>query len=431
MSCDCNLAEPLVFFRPLLAFDQNLYDVKCESPKALMSRQMRSFFEGNSIKELVCNYTGNGLCPSHCTCVTEPRYFSKHQGRVIFATIINCTHSSLQRLPHILPESDEIEFYFTGRSIKNLLNEHYLPRVTVLKLQSMPYFAKTALQNLKSLKQMYLPRKAQINGIPKELSFLHPCVFLQEDNFVMNCTCSLKWMIEWLSLAASEKCRNNFEFQCLGGNNIETASAYLQNMNCISPTYRSIYVAITSMFLAALVFVCCIVAICKWKCEIRILFRESKLGKLMRLRTALDQDRVVFISFDGSNQYLHSFIFSKLEPFLVTNGFHVFIPPRDLALGSIRSEEAAWQISVSRYYITFLSLGYLDEDVFETRSEGKCIWNGYLSDNRKELLILNYDLLKLSDVPCSKMRAVLRAGNVVDFDAGENTILSKIFKTFI
>lgn len=115
---------------------------------------------------------------------------------------------------------------------------------------------------------------------------------------------------------------------------------------------------------------------------------------------------------------------------MVTNGFHVFIPSRDLAVGSVRSEEAAWQISVSRYYITFLSLSYLDEDVFETRSEWRYIWNGYLSDNRKELLVLNYDLLKPSDVPCSKMRAVLRAGNVVDFDAGENTIFSKIVKLF-
>nr|XP_034327643.1 uncharacterized protein LOC105318979 [Crassostrea gigas] len=395
-----------------------------------MSRQMRSFFEGNSIKELVCNYTGNGLCPSHCKCVTEPRYFSKHQGRVIFATIINCTHSSLQRLPHMLPESDEIEFYFTGRSIKNLLNEHYLPRVTVLKLQSMPYFAKTALKNLKSLKQMYLPRKAQINGIPKELSFLHPCVFLQEDNFVMNCTCSLKWMIEWLSLDVSSECQRNFEFKCLTKNNTEPARTYLQNIDCNVHTSDSIYLTLTSMCLALLVLLLFLTATWKRKCEIRLLIRETKLGKLLRSRVTLDQDRVVFISFDGSNHCIHSFIFQKLEPFLVTNGFHVFIPSRDLAVGSVRSEEAAWQISVSRYYITFLSLSYLDEDVFETRSEWRYIWNGYLSDNRKELLVLNYDLLKPSDVPCSKMRAVLRAGNVVDFDAGENTILSKIVKLF-
>lgn len=79
----------------------------------------------------------------------------------------------------------------------------------------------------------------------------------------------------------------------------------------------------------------------------------------------------------------------------------------------------------------FFFLGYLDEDVFEIWSEWRCIWNGYLLDNRKELLVLNYDLLKLFDVLCSKMRVVLWVGNVVDFDVGENIILFKIVKIFI
>lgn len=429
--CDCNLAQSLVFFSPILALiDRDYFYVKCNGPKALTGQKLRSFLEGNRITQLVCNYTGVALCPSQCACVKEPRYSPKKFFNVILVTSITCNNSSLYRLPHILPESDEIEFRFNGSGIKELTNEHYLPRVTVLKLVSMPLFDKMALENLKNLKELSLPRKAQLNGIPKELSFLHPCVFLLEDNFVMNCTCSLKWMIEWLSLDVSSECQRNFEFKCLTKNNTEPARTYLQNIDCNVHTSDSIYLTLTSMCLALLVLLLFLTAAWKRKCEIRLLIRETKLGKLLRSRVTLDQDRVVFISFDGSNHCIHSFIFQKLEPFLVTNGFHVFIPSRDLAVGSVRSEEAAWQISVSRYYITFLSLSYLDEDVFETRSEWRYIWNGYLSDNRKELLVLNYDLLKPSDVPCSKMRAVLRAGNVVDFDAGESTIFSKIVKLF-
>lgn len=429
--CDCNLAQPLVFFRPILvAIDRDFFYVRCDGPQQLTGQTLPSFVKGNNITQLVCNYTGVALCPPQCACVTEPRYSNKKNLHVILVTIITCNNSSLYRLPHILPESDEIEFRFTGSGIKELTNEHYLPRVTVLKLVSMPRFDKIALENLKSLKELSLPRKAQLNGIPKELSFLHPCVFLQEDDFVMNCTCSLQWMIEWSSLVVSSECQKTFEFKCLTKNNIETARTYLQNMDCTIPTSDTIYLTLTSMCLALLILLLFLTAAWKRKCELRLLIRETKLGKLLRSQATLDQDRVVFISYDESNQCIHSFIFKTLEPLLVTKGFHVFIPPRDLALGSVRSEEAAWQISASRYYITFLSLRYLDEDVSETRSEWRCIWNGYLSDNRKELLVLNYDLLKLSDVTCSKMRAVMRAGNVVDFDAGENTILSKIVQLF-
>ena len=101
-----------------------------------------------------------------------------------------------------------------------------------------------------------------------------------------------------------------------------------------------------------------------------------------------------------------------------------------MSVGSVRSEEAEWQISVSRYYITFLSEFNLNDDVLEARNEWRCVWNGYLSDDRKQLVVLNYDLLQVTDISCSKMKAVVRAGNFIDFSDGEKIIFSKISKIF-
>ena len=178
-----------------------------------------------------------------------------------------------------------------------------------------------------------------------------------------------------------------FEFKCLSNKNstngTERAISYLQEMDCSVTSTDSVFVLATSMALATL---CGVLLTATWKrrCEIRIVFRETWIKKLLRRRKTLDQDCVIFISFDGDNSDIRSFILKRLEPVLVTKGFHVFVPSRDLSVGSVRSEESAWQISVSRYYITFLSEFYLSDDVFETRNEWRCIWNGYLSDNRKQ-----------------------------------------------
>ena len=435
ISCNCFLAQPLAYFRPLLiTIDRDFFNVECQSPDMLRGRLVQSFGEGDHIRELICNHTEGALCPQSCTCVTEPRFSEPQYDKIVFVTIISCSNSPLHRLPHVLPKSDEIEFHFTGKSVTRVTAEHYLSRVTVFNFLFMPQFEKMAISNLTSLKQLSVPRAGQVGGIPRELSRLHPCVFLQESDFVMNCTCSLQWMFEWLTSIREGKCQTQFEFKCCSNKNstngTERAISYLQEMDCSVTSTDSVFVLATSMALSTLCGVLLLTATWKRRCEIRIVLRETWIKKLLRRRKTLDQDCVIFISFDGDNSDIRSFILKRLEPFLVTKGFHVFVPSRDLSVGSVRSEESAWQISVSRYYITFLSEFYLSDDVFETRNEWRCIWNGYLSDDRKQLVVLNYDLLKVTDISCSKMKAVVRAGNFIDFSDGENVIFSKISKIF-
>jgi hypothetical protein len=86
---------------------------------------------------------------------------------------------------------------------------------------------------------------------------------------------------------------------------------------------------------------------------------------------------------------------------------------------------------VSRYYILFLSANYFEEESLRTLKDWNCIWNNFLSDSRKKLLVINYDLLDVAEVPCRKFRAIMRTGNVVDFASGEKNIFSKISEAFL
>lgn len=120
-----------------------------------------------------------------------------------------------------------------------------------------------------------------------------------------------------------------------------------------------------------------------------------------------------------------------MEPFLAGNGLSAFVPSRDLPLGSVRAEEAAYQIFVSRHYLVILSEGYSDEESIVTHNEWKSIWNRYMSDFRKNLLVINFDLMKPAEVSCRKLRAYLRFGNVINFAEGEKKTFSQMSNTFV
>ena len=110
---------------------------------------MQSFWDGNHIRELICNHTEGALCSKSCTCVTESRYSETQFDKIVFVTNIRCSNSLLHWLLHALPQSDEIEFQFTGKSVERVTAEHYLSRV--FNFLFMPQFEKMAISNLTSL----------------------------------------------------------------------------------------------------------------------------------------------------------------------------------------------------------------------------------------------------------------------------------------
>ncbi|XP_062577146.1 uncharacterized protein LOC134239024 [Saccostrea cucullata] len=429
ITCDCKLAEPLAYFKPLTKYiDRTYFYMSCQNPPVLKGSLIINFLDGDRISELVCDYTGTPLCPRGCSCVKTPRYSSAGETQLTFTLSINCSQSKIQRLPHILPEINEIEFYLHGSFITHIKEEHYLPRVFVMELSNLPSFEHGALGKLKRLKEFSIPRKAQFYGIPREFSCFDPCVFLQKQDFIVNCTCSHSWMYEWL-VTRNGNCSTGFAFKCLVGISAEKMITYIPHMDCQEKSDYSIYILLFNCSFLGICVAVFAAAVYRYKYEIRLIYRTSRACKRPSSQGVLDQDCVVFVSYDGENQDLHSWILKSLEPFLILKGFHVFLPTRDLPLGSVRSDETAWQISVSRFYIVHLSDNYLNEDSLYTYKEWTCIWESYLADSRKRLLVINYDLIGPADTSCNKMKSVLHAGDVVSFSKGENLMFSKISKT--
>lgn len=429
ISCDCQMAQPLAYFKPLAyVIDRDYFNITCETPKALHGNLVRPFLEKNRISQLICNYTGFAMCPERCSCVKRPKYTHSNYGALTFTLSINCTRANIHRLPRILPESDQIEFYLQGNILRSITKQHYLSRVTVLELSAMPTFENGSLESMIRLRIFFIPSLQQLKGISREFEFFHPCVFLQKDNFIVNCTCSHLWMHEWLMTNSPVNCRSNFTFKCISRAGTENMFTYLPEMDCSEKSNK--FVLIWSLSIIAICFASLFVTVQMWKYEIQLACRMFNKCKRSQCGGNLARDCVMFVSCDGGNYDIHSWVFKTLEPFLITKGFYVFLPARDLPFGSVRCEEIAREISASNCYIVILSVNYLEECSFDTRNEWRLIWNVFVSDKRKRLFVINYDLLKKSSVSCRKMRAVLRATNVVDFSAGENIIISKLSETF-
>ncbi|XP_048734523.1 uncharacterized protein LOC125650348 [Ostrea edulis] len=424
--CDCRIARFLLFFKQYIdIMDRDYFNITCEFPEAFRGRSLPSIIRKGEIEDLICNYTSLTVCPKRCQCIDRPKRASPSEPKMKLVLNMNCTGAKINHLPHILPHCDEIEFDLRGTPIREITTEHYLELVTVLELPGMPSFETGALENLTHLQVFSVPRSDQLSGIPPALSSLNPCVFLQRGDFVMNCTCSHIWMVDWIQTKAIKKCSPH-SFQCLNGGDTEQLLTYLPRLVCTETHHE--YLLLLSITSATIFFFIVLIFIYIWKYEFKIMIRSNWI--CTRPKKYVDQDCVVYLSYDEKMKDIDSWLINTLEPFLTRNGLATFIPSRDLPLGCVRVDETAWQISVSRHYIIFLSDNYFEEDSFQTHTEWKHIWNNYFYDSRKKLLIINYDLLNSTQVPCGKFRAVMRINDVVDFASGEKKIFSKISATF-
>jgi hypothetical protein len=118
-----------------------------------------------------------------------------------------------------------------GNKIQEITVEQYLKQVTILKLSLMPSFETGVLVSLPYLRVFSVPRSQQLNRIPRDFSILNPCVFLQREDFVLHCTCSYLWMVDWVSTKSFKICSSN-PFRCLNGSKEESLLTYLPMLVC-------------------------------------------------------------------------------------------------------------------------------------------------------------------------------------------------------
>ncbi|XP_061172268.1 uncharacterized protein LOC133181720 [Saccostrea echinata] len=428
IKCDCILAKIILHFKPFLEkIDREFFEVECKDPALFHGLTVPDIINENRITDMTCNYTSYPSCPFRCSCIIRPdsEYFTS--SNTVLKLIMDCTNADLVRLPNIFLESDEIELYLQGNKITRIPLKHYLNRISVLELSVIPMFDKGALENLTRLQSFSVPRSQQLEGIPPFFSFFKPCVFLQKGDFVVNCTCANQWMYDWLIIKGAE-CNTPFEFRCFLGDKHESLIKIIPKLICFEKDNTAFYVLFSCGAGILLIFIVVSVLLFNFKFEISVILKRYKASRISRKTTK----ECIYISFDERNEDINTWVLKTLEPFLIEKDWSVFIPSRDLPLGSVRSDESAWQVAVTRYFIVFLSTNYFEDEWFETRNEWKYIWNSYIraSSERKELLLINYDLMKVSEICCRKCKAVMRFGNIIDFDRGEEKIFSKILKIF-
>ena len=160
-----------------------------------------------------------------------------------------------------------------------------------------------------------------------------------------------------------------------------------------------------------------------YRYEIYLLWRKVKVrSRKVRLMTHYD----AYISYDEENFEVRRWIIYIMLPYLERQGYHIFLPCRDLEIGGIQKEQILLNISKSKNFIVFVTENYVqsEEGMFEWNS----IWNSFKKNDDRNIIIVNCDLMTTGCISSSLFSAFVRLGWYIDFCNYDHSILVDIKK---
>lgn len=123
---------------------------------------------------------------------------------------------------------------------------------------------------------------------------------------------------------------------------------------------------------------------------------------------------------------LRKWIKHTLLPYLKGKRLSVFLPYRDCQPGTPREDEIREMMTKSRNILIILSEVYDDIAKRWLECELKYSWLNYRCDWRKNIVIINYDLLETKNISDEFVKAFSRLGKCIDFSNFQNDIEAKM-----
>jgi hypothetical protein len=123
----------------------------------------------------------------------------------------------------------------------------------------------------------------------------------------------------------------------------------------------------------------------------------------------------VYISVAEQNPLVLHYIRTEFIPFLEKFPLKTFILIRDSDVGDVIEECIIENMNSSKTYVFFLSHDVFNESESLFRKEWKHAWSNYKSNKGHDIILINFDLLRLTDVKDQWMKAHMVCGKCVNF----------------
>jgi hypothetical protein len=414
ISCDCFLEEYLYQVRNIrdkFTIDGDSLGYFCDLPSTLRGTSIVDLIYNNDFDRLVCKLH----CPEGCSCVYQS---SK------FIIIVNCTNSFDRNLPdfnfrkmtenmrnHTKLYNSTIRLLMSDRFIETLDARDYLVNTSYIDLSnnSVGIITEKALSNISHAKniEVNLIGNKEILRLPKALQLLKPGNILLR-NTTVSCDCDLmSWFLPWLRTGHVDikelkiVCRINDLFIPL--ENVTDA-----DLNCEqrSENYNFVFLAGSLIILITIVYYV-------YRGYGEYIFVFYKCASKDKQNHGFRYD--VYISFDEHNEQVLRYVFRSFIPMLQKLRLTTFLLVRDSEIGDVTEECIIQKINDSGTFVFFLTSSASIENGSVFAIEWRHAWNRYKSVSFYDILLINFDLLRMSDIKDQRIKAISAVGNSVQF----------------
>ncbi|XP_048751875.2 slit homolog 2 protein-like [Ostrea edulis] len=432
LSCDCFLEEFLWQVRNIrdnFVIDGDTLGYTCYSPLSLRDTSVVDLIYKNDFDSLVCQLHH---CPEGCSCTFQS---SK------YIVVVNCTNSFDRKLPdfnftkmienvknHTKLYNSTIRLHMSSGFMKTLNARDYLVNISYIDLSnnSVEVIAESALSKLS------LARNVEINlvgnkgilRLPKALELLKPDNILLSNTTVI-CDCDLmSWILPWLK--TGHEAVENLEIVC----KIEDLLIPLENvtnsdLKCdqISENYNFVFLAGGLIILIIILFY-----LYQSYGEYIFVFYKCTCKCTPKVQQNHSFKYDVYISIDEHNEQVLRYVIRSFIPMLQTSRLKTFLLVRDSDIGGVTEECVIKKINDSGTFVFFLTSSTSIENGSIFAIEWRHAWRRYKSVNFYDIVLINFDLLRMSDIKDQRIKAISAVGHSVHFS---DIAFSKKVKTFL
>ena len=425
LSCDCFMEEFLRNAKNVLDYFYISEDLgySCHSPLRLRGTSIvEEFIKPGDFSQLTCKLPFS--CPKHCSCV-----FQSNNDTIVVECRLSYNGTSLPGFNltdmtrsvrnHTRYQNATLHLRFLSGNIRVLDQHSYLVNTSYINISqnSISLIEEAAMKNLTSSfaekVKLDLTGNTAVLKLPSRMRHLKPHIVHMRNTRLL-CDCNLmSWFPQWLENGSVNKTALNITCS------IEGRAIPFENVN---PTDLNCEEGDFDYFLAYLLGIILVISLLLYFLLEKhglplFVYYKSNIQKKGNQQQLFMYD--VYISCDETNEVVFCYIIREFIPMLSACNLKPFFLAQDAAIGDVTEESIIHNLSASRYYVFFLTSSVSDILTYEKGRtfciEWKHAWNRYAFSKGHDIVLINFDLLRFSNIKDRRMKAIKAFGHVVNF----------------
>lgn len=411
ISCDCNLYPFLTGlgkdaskYWPRLDNNENM---TCESPEHMSGMNLTKLYHDQQFDDLTCDLPN---CPHNCKCTDAP---SKDK------VIVKCTKQT--GMPDFIPvgywNNDRVELDLSDPSntVPHFTDTSYTARLEVLnfgdnEVRNMDINAMASLSD----NIVITFTNQDMKTIPTSFNKLDPNNIAFGTNPV-DCNCDNIWIGDWIRRYNAQD-----KLQCSTSYGVVPAERVTSDfLEC--PTVETFPIAVIYVLFSLLLLILFMTSLVYfYHYEFMLLKRKFFIRRYIQVECKFD----AMVTFSEENPVVFKWMERCIIPTLRKEGYSLFVPFFDVIPGENRECVIAKAISQSRNYVVVYCDKYFQDEY--TIKEFDILWNHFLMDTTKNIIVINFDSLQSSEINVHRIRAFRRLREDLNFIERETKLFERL-----